>query len=514
MTTYYIATSRHGDQRTYHCDDGCPALDRATGVTTRERDAIPEDRACPRCVDPDPEWNQGDDNDWGYQRALAREAGVDSEIVTDGGTIDACPECEAGAIERRTPAKAASPSSQTNRWYCRKCQTSFDEPVEREPKKSATSLSGTVAALDAADPDAIPDGGVPDPDAFDIPTVADLDAIRVAKGLSQRDLSRRAGCEQSRFNTILNKDIDPHVSTIRAFLTVLQEAEPRDDDEIERTGPKPSPSPNADRDPDEFELLSAQLDHSPPDAVGEDPRPPERDRDDGLRSDGGETLRSKAEMNTGRLSVAGVVGWPKAEKEYVDLGEELDDELPEPDRAEHERRARQSATSVAAWSRRAGVDPRAVIDEAWAELSRDGDDEGGHYCEICERPFETIAALITHDCEEQDGPLVTDGGVDIGELSEEEISAVVNTRMFQKALAYRRLADGISVLEDEDQVFESLVTSITKQHSQVRSEDSTREFFRLFREEVETFTEELTDADENGGDASDLRDLVDGRGDR
>nr|WP_305882631.1 hypothetical protein [Haloplanus ruber] len=80
--------------------------------------------------------------------------------------------------------------------------------------------------------------------------------------------------------------------------------------------------------------------------------------------------------------------------------------------------------------------------------------------------------------------------------------------MFQKALAYRRLADGIEVLEDEDQVFESLVNSITKQHSSVTTEASTREFFRLFREEVETFTEELADEEDDGGDTSDLRDLV------
>lgn len=102
--------------------------------------------------------------------------------------------------------------------------------------------------------------------------------------------------------------------------------------------------------------------------------------------------------------------------------------------------------------------------------------------------------------------------IDADELSDEEIEAVLNTRMFQKALAYRRLADGIEVLEDEDQVFESLVTSITKQHSQVRSQPSTREFFRLFREEVETFTEELAGEDQNGGDAGDLRDIVEESG--
>lgn len=102
--------------------------------------------------------------------------------------------------------------------------------------------------------------------------------------------------------------------------------------------------------------------------------------------------------------------------------------------------------------------------------------------------------------------------IDIGELSDEEIEAVVNTRGFQKMLAYRRLSDGIEVLEDEDQIFESMVASITKQHSQVRSEESTREFFRLFRDEVETFTEGLADT-ENAADQDDLEDLYVDEGD-
>ncbi|MDJ1433053.1 hypothetical protein [Halostagnicola sp. A-GB9-2] len=96
--------------------------------------------------------------------------------------------------------------------------------------------------------------------------------------------------------------------------------------------------------------------------------------------------------------------------------------------------------------------------------------------------------------------------IDVGELSDDEIEAVVHTRGFQKMLAYRRLSDGIEVLEDEDQIFESMVSSITKQHSQVRSEDSTREFFRLFRGEVGTFTEGLAD-EESSADQGDLEDL-------
>jgi len=549
-TTYYVATGRHGQHRTFHTDQNCPALDRATGVRTREREHVPEDQLCPRCVGEE-YWNQGG-NDWSYQKVIAEEAGVDGDIVTDGGTITVCPECDEAAISRRVPDHPMSPDSSTTEWYCLNCQASFDDPIEREPRGpgSRSGLAGELARadpddlvtdggeeivyvaaksdgstavlhtdqscphlkrtrkvvekprsvypddsdlcerclgdvpetggdnsgpwerLDAAEPDDLAtDGGVPDPDAFRMPTVAELDAMRVAKGLSQRELSRRAGCEQSRFCTILNKDIDPHASTLRTFLAVLQDAEPRADDEIERTGPKPEPSSNADPDPDDFELLSAQLHHSPPDAVGEDPRPPERERDDGLRPDGGR-LRSKADANTGRLSVAGVVGWPTTTEEYVDAASLVaDDGLPEPDRAEQERRARQTATSLVAWCRRAGLDPGLVLASVREELPRtDGgrsrvwdhepcphddcagelqqqddanvmclrcedvwghhkndeehylvskasnivakkprEDETPHFCEICSTEFETIAALITHDCEDRDAPLVTDG---------------------------------------------------------------------------------------------------------
>lgn len=97
--------------------------------------------------------------------------------------------------------------------------------------------------------------------------------------------------------------------------------------------------------------------------------------------------------------------------------------------------------------------------------------------------------------------------VDIDELTDEEIERVVNTQMFAKALAYRRLADGIDVLSDEGQVYDSLVANVTKQHSQVRSEDSTREFFELFRQEVDAFTAEL-DADDGGSTTEDIRDVL------
>jgi len=93
------------------------------------------------------------------------------------------------------------------------------------------------------------------------------------------------------------------------------------------------------------------------------------------------------------------------------------------------------------------------------------------------------------------------------DLTDEQIEAILNTRGFRKMLAYQRLAEGIQVLADEDEIYDSLVTSITKQHSQVRSEQSVRDVLNLFRREVETFTEPLVDA-EDPAEEVDLDDLV------
>jgi hypothetical protein len=92
------------------------------------------------------------------------------------------------------------------------------------------------------------------------------------------------------------------------------------------------------------------------------------------------------------------------------------------------------------------------------------------------------------------------------DLTDEQIERVLNTKIFQKGLAYSRLADGIDVLEEEDEIFESMVNSITKQHSSVGTEASVREVLTLFRQEVSTFTEPLV-GDDTGMDSGDLEDL-------
>lgn len=101
-----------------------------------------------------------------------------------------------------------------------------------------------------------------------------------------------------------------------------------------------------------------------------------------------------------------------------------------------------------------------------------------------------------------------DRRVSVDELTDEQIERVLNSRGFQKMLAYNRLADGIDVLETEDEIYESMVSTITKQHSNISTRASTREVLRLFREEVEAFTEPLVD-DETGEavESDDLEDL-------
>ena len=94
------------------------------------------------------------------------------------------------------------------------------------------------------------------------------------------------------------------------------------------------------------------------------------------------------------------------------------------------------------------------------------------------------------------------------DLTEEQIEAVLNMRGFRKMLAYQRLAEGIQVLAEEDEIYDSLVTSITKQHSQIRAESSVHDVLDLFRQEVETFTEPLIN--EDGEEQVDLDDLYAG----
>lgn len=79
--------------------------------------------------------------------------------------------------------------------------------------------------------------------------------------------------------------------------------------------------------------------------------------------------------------------------------------------------------------------------------------------------------------------------INLSELSEDEIEAVLQTPAFQKSLKYRRLAQGIEVLEEDDAIYRQLVATITEQHGSVSTRSSVEEVLDLFVEEVKTYTE-------------------------
>ncbi len=60
---------------------------------------------------------------------------------------------------------------------------------------------------------------------------------------------------------------------------------------------------------------------------------------------------------------------------------------------------------------------------------------------------------------------------------------------FQKAIKYRRLADGLDVLKSEDAIYDKLVTGILSRQSSVRSRDTIEEILDAFVEEVENYVD-------------------------
>jgi transcriptional regulator with XRE-family HTH domain len=130
--------------------------------------------------------------------------------------------------------------------------------------------------------------GAPDPDDYRIPTIDELDAMRVAAGLSMKDLSDCAGFKSNRFSHILNNDTNPQTRTIRAFLTALREFDGHSPSGEQGPDPERSEQVNDDSDgPTEVDIdqIAARLARLDPDVLGEDPTPP--DTDENLLTDGG-----------------------------------------------------------------------------------------------------------------------------------------------------------------------------------------------------------------------------------
>jgi hypothetical protein len=92
----------------------------------------------------------------------------------------------------------------------------------------------------------------------------------------------------------------------------------------------------------------------------------------------------------------------------------------------------------------------------------------------------------------------TSDTIDLEELTDQEIEAVVNTPAFRKSLKYRRLAQGIEVLEEDDAIYQQLVATILERHSSVGTKSSIEEVLDLFVEEVKTYTEGMDVSPDDG----------------
>lgn len=71
-------------------------------------------------------------------------------------------------------------------------------------------------------------------DEYHVPSVEDLEAARERLGISQSELSRRAGRESQAWNEIVQHNVDPQLSTVQAFLDALRDADADDQPELGR----------------------------------------------------------------------------------------------------------------------------------------------------------------------------------------------------------------------------------------------------------------------------------------
>ncbi|MFB6196403.1 MAG: hypothetical protein ABEI80_09535 [Haloplanus sp.] len=88
--------------------------------------------------------------------------GGDSEtkpLISDGGCVRACPECDDARIRRRNPECPDSTANGDEQYRCRACGARFDEPITRE-RRGEARRSGLAKTLSETDPNGLlPDGG-------------------------------------------------------------------------------------------------------------------------------------------------------------------------------------------------------------------------------------------------------------------------------------------------------------------------------------------------------------------
>jgi len=70
------------------------------------------------------------------------------------------------------------------------------------------------------------------------------------------------------------------------------------------------------------------------------------------------------------------------------------------------------------------------------------------------------------------------------EITDDEIRAALQSHAFQQILFYQRLASGISILEENKTLVDLIVQTWTERHSEIESEDLTRELITILGNDI------------------------------
>lgn len=99
--------------------------------------------------------------------------------------------------------------------------------------------------------------------------------------------------------------------------------------------------------------------------------------------------------------------------------------------------------------------------------------------------------------------------IDLDDLSEAEVERVLNTPIFRRALAYKRLADGIEALKEDDEMLTQLARDVNAEAGGRTKVDTTKGHLTALVTVVNKYTALVADdADAPDATADDLQDLI------
>jgi hypothetical protein len=99
--------------------------------------------------------------------------------------------------------------------------------------------------------------------------------------------------------------------------------------------------------------------------------------------------------------------------------------------------------------------------------------------------------------------------INMDELTESEVEQVMNTNIFRRALAYKRLADGIQALkDDEGEMFSQLVRDVNAEAGGRVKEDTTHGQLQAFVDVVERYTSLVEQPEDAVGNAEDIQKTI------